>query len=113
MGDADKVRQNIERFSKRNYLYDGLITSHEPGRAIFNLDAILSFPRLLMGCWCLQNPDISNSCPPGPSDFPMVRSKECVFMVGTHWTSAGKQADLNRLPFTLLLMRLWNGHTMG
>jgi alpha-L-fucosidase 2 len=42
------VRQNIERFSKRNYLYDGLITSHEPGRAIFNLDAILSFPRLLM-----------------------------------------------------------------
>ena len=27
--------------------------------------------------------------------------------------SAGKQADLNRLPFTLLLMRLWNGHTMG
>ena len=64
-------------------------------------------------CWCLQNPDISNSCPPGPSDFPMVRSRECVFMVGTHWTSAGKQADLNRLPFTLLLMRLWNGHTMG
>lgn len=48
LGDADKVRQNIERFSKRNYLYDGLITSHEPGRAIFNLDAILSFPRLLM-----------------------------------------------------------------
>ena len=83
LGDADKVRQNIERFSKRNYLYDGLITSHEPGRAIFNLDAILSFPRLLME------------------------------MVGTHWTSAGKQADLNRLPFTLLLMRLWNGHTMG
>ena len=48
LGDADKVRQNIERFSKRNYLYDGLITSHEPGRTIFNLDAILSFPRLLM-----------------------------------------------------------------
>lgn len=113
LGDADKVRQNIERFSKRNYLYDGLITSHEPGRAIFNLDAILSFPRLLMEMLVFTNPDISNSCPPGPLDFPMVRSRECVFMVGTHWTSAGKQADLNRLPFTLLLMRLWNGHTMG
>ncbi len=24
----------------------------------------------------------------------MVRSRECVFMVGTHWTSAGKQARL-------------------
>jgi len=46
--DPNKVRQNLDRFSKREYLYDGLVTSHEPAHGIYNLDAILSFPRLLM-----------------------------------------------------------------
>lgn len=46
--DADKVRQNLNRFCKRQYLYDGLVTSHEPFHVIYNLDAVLSFPRLLM-----------------------------------------------------------------
>ena len=70
LGDADKVRQNIERFSKRNYLYDGLITSHEPGRAIFNLDAILSFPRLLMEMLVFTKSGYIEFLPAWPVGFP-------------------------------------------
>lgn len=70
LGDADKVRQNIVRFSKRNYLYDGLITSHEPGRAIFNLDAILSFPRLLMEMLVFTKSGYIEFLPAWPVGFP-------------------------------------------
>lgn len=44
----DIVQANIDRFCKRGYLYDSFVTSHEPNHQIYNLDAILSFPRLLL-----------------------------------------------------------------
>lgn len=48
LGDIEKVRRNIERFCKRGYLYNSLVTSHDTNQQVYNLDAILSFPRLLM-----------------------------------------------------------------
>ncbi len=48
LGDMEKVKQNLDRFSRRHYVYNGLITSHDPDHKIYNLDAVLSLPRLLM-----------------------------------------------------------------
>ena len=48
LGDIDKVKTNLDRFSRRHYLYDGLVTSHDPEHQVYNLDAVLSIPRLLM-----------------------------------------------------------------
>ncbi|SDC99702.1 Glycosyl hydrolase family 65, N-terminal domain [Niabella drilacis] len=45
--DADKVMENLNRFARRKYVYSGLVTSHNPDHAIYNLDAVLSLPRLL------------------------------------------------------------------
>lgn len=48
LGDIEKVKTNLDRFCRRHYLYDGLVTSHDPEHQVYNLDAVLSFPRLLM-----------------------------------------------------------------
>ncbi len=46
--DTGKVLSSLDRFSRRNYVYAGLVTSHEPRQRIYNLDSVLSLPRLLM-----------------------------------------------------------------
>lgn len=68
--DVDKVRQNITRFCKRQYLYEGLVTSHEPSRVIYNLDAILSFPRLLMEMLVFTEPGRIALLPAWLDDYP-------------------------------------------
>ena len=36
LGDIDKVKTNLDRFSRRHYLYDGLVTSHDPEHQVYN-----------------------------------------------------------------------------
>lgn len=68
--DVDKVVRNLERFSKRQYVYDGLITSHEPHHGIYNLDAALSFPRLLMEMLVFTQPGQIEILPAWPKSYP-------------------------------------------
>ncbi len=68
--NTDKVEQNLERFSKRNYLYNGLVSSHEPNNMIYNLDAILSFPRLIMEMLIFTDAGRIELLPSWPSDYP-------------------------------------------
>lgn len=68
--DVDKVCLNLERFSKRRYLYDGLVTSHEPSHDIYNLDAVLSFPRLLMEMLVFTQPGQIEILPAWSNDYP-------------------------------------------
>ncbi len=48
LNDAEKVQENLERLSTRRYYSRGFVTSHNPDHEIYNLDASLSLPRLLM-----------------------------------------------------------------
>lgn len=66
----DIVEQNIDRFSRRGYLYNSLVTSHEPRHAIYNLDAILSFPRLLMEMLVFSAPGELELLPAWPASYP-------------------------------------------
>lgn len=66
----DIVEQNIDRFSRRGYLYNSLVTSHEPKHAIYNLDAILSFPRLLMEMVAFSAPGQLELLPAWPASYP-------------------------------------------
>lgn len=70
LGDIEKVYANIDRFSKRHYLYDGLITSHDPEHATYNLDGILSFPRLLMEMLIYTEPNLIEILPAWPTNYP-------------------------------------------
>lgn len=66
----DVVQTNIDRFSKRGYLYGSLITSHEPHHQIYNLDAILSFPRLLMEMLVFTKKGYLEVMPAWPDSYP-------------------------------------------
>lgn len=66
----DIVQENIDRFSKRGYLYGGLVTSHEPNHMIYNLDAILSFPRLLMEMLVFTKKGYFEVMPAWPAVYP-------------------------------------------
>lgn len=68
--DVEKVNLNLQRFSQRQYLYDGLSTSHEPKNAIYNLDAILSFPRLLMEMLVYTDSGYIELLPAWPMNYP-------------------------------------------
>lgn len=70
MKDKEKVGQLLDRFSKREYLYKSLITSHEPNKQIYNLDAVLSFPRLLMEMLVYTQPGILELLPAWPEKYP-------------------------------------------
>lgn len=95
--DTDKVRQNLDRFSKRNYLYDGLVTSHEPSRTIYNLDAILSFPRLLMEMLVFTQPGQIELLPAWPEDYPDGRVKGIRIYGGHILDMSWKGGRLNSL----------------
>lgn len=66
----DVAEQNIDRFSRRGYLYNSLVTSHEPRHLIYNLDAILSFPRLMMEMLVFTEPGRIELMPAWPADYP-------------------------------------------
>lgn len=69
LGDTDKVKKCLERFSRKNYVYNGLITSHEPNHKIYNLDASLSFPRLLMEMLIYTEPGKMELLPAWPKEY--------------------------------------------
>lgn len=66
----DVVQTNIDRFSRRGYLYGSLVTSHEPNHQIYNLDAILSFPRLLMEMLAFTKKGYLEVMPAWPVSYP-------------------------------------------
>ena len=70
LGDAEKVNTNIDHFARRHYLYNGLVTSHDPELSIYNLDGILSFPRLLMEMLIYTEPNRIEILPAWPDNFP-------------------------------------------
>ena len=68
--DTAKVRQNLDRLGRRGYLYESLVTSHEPGQQIYNLDAVLSFPRLLLEMLVFTEPGRMELLPAWPAAYP-------------------------------------------
>lgn len=70
LGDVEKVANNLERFSHRQYVYEGLATSHDPYHSIYNLDASLSLPRLFMEMLYYTEPGELELMPAWPEGFP-------------------------------------------
>jgi hypothetical protein len=68
--DVGKVRTNLDRFSRRRYVYAGLVTSHNPNHDIYNLDSALSLPRLLMEMLVFSQPGRMELLPAWPEEFP-------------------------------------------
>ena len=68
--DTTKVSTNLDRFARRNYVYNGLVTSHNPEHEIYNLDAVLSLPRLLYDLLVFSQPGRLELLPACPKDFP-------------------------------------------
>lgn len=69
VGDEEKVVKNLDRFSRRHYVYDGLVTSHNPEHDVYNLDAILSLPRLLMEMLVYTEPGKIELLPAWPKEY--------------------------------------------
>ena len=68
--DVEKVRTNLGRFSRRGYVYTGLVTSHYPKNNVYNLDSVLSLPCLLMEMLVYTDPGRIELMPAWPKDFP-------------------------------------------
>lgn len=68
--DKEKVMANLNRFAKRNYVYTGLSTSHNPDHAIYNLDAALSLQRLLSEMLVFSQPGRVEILPACAAEFP-------------------------------------------
>ena len=68
--DVEKVRINIDRFSRRGYVYTGLVTSHGPKKQVYNLDSILSLPCLLIEMLVYTDPGHIELMPAWPKNFP-------------------------------------------
>lgn len=69
IGDMDKVVKNLDRFSRRHYVYNSLVTSHDPDHQIYNLDAILSLPRLFMEMLVYTEPGKIELLPAWPKEY--------------------------------------------
>ena len=69
LGDIEKVRVNLDRFSRRHYVYNSLITSHDPEHQIYNLDAILSLPRLFMEMLVYTETGMIELLPAWPEEY--------------------------------------------
>ncbi|MDZ8117833.1 glycosyl hydrolase family 95 catalytic domain-containing protein [Pontiella agarivorans] len=67
--DAEKVQVNLDRFARRRYLYSGFVTSHNPNHKVYNLDAALSMPRLLMEMVVLSKPGFVELLPGWPESY--------------------------------------------
>ncbi len=68
--DAQMIATNLTRFAQRNYVYNGLVTSHNPEHAVYNLDAVLSLQRLLSEMLVFSQPGRIELLPAYPKDFP-------------------------------------------
>ncbi|WP_413666880.1 glycoside hydrolase N-terminal domain-containing protein [Mucilaginibacter sp. Mucisp86] len=68
--DAVKVMDNLNRFAERKYVYNGLVTSHNPNHSIYNLDAALSIQRLLSEMMVFSQPKCLELLPACPDNFP-------------------------------------------
>jgi hypothetical protein len=68
--DVKKVRTNLDRFSRRRYVYASFVTSHNPNHSIYNLDASMSMPRLLMEMLVFSRPGHIELLPAWPKDYP-------------------------------------------
>jgi hypothetical protein len=62
---------NLNRFAKRNYVYSGLVTSHNPEHDIYNLDAVLSLQRLLSEMLVFSEPGRVEFLPACSAAFPL------------------------------------------
>jgi hypothetical protein len=68
--DTAKVSANLDRFARRNYVYGGLVTSHNPNHEIYNLDSVLSLPRLMDEMAVFSQPGRIELLPAMPEKFP-------------------------------------------
>lgn len=68
--DVEKVRVNLNRFATRKYLYRGFVTSHNPRHGIYNLDAALSLPRLMMEMLVFSQLGYIDLMPGWPAEYP-------------------------------------------
>lgn len=68
--DTEKVITNLNRFAQRRYVYNGLVTSHNPDHAIYNLDAVLSLQRLLADMLVFSQPGRIEFLPACMKEFP-------------------------------------------
>lgn len=69
LGDLDKIRTNLDRFSRRHYVYNSLVTSHDPEHQVYNLDAVLSLPRLFMEMLVYTEPGKVELLPAWPKEY--------------------------------------------
>lgn len=69
LGDLDKVRTNLNRFCRRHYVYNSLVTSHDPEHQVYNLDAVLSLPRLFMEMLVYTEPGKIELLPAWPKEY--------------------------------------------
>lgn len=70
LGEVGKVADNLNRFSRRQYVFGGLVTSHDPHHSVYNLDAVLSLPRLFMEMLVYTEPDMVVLLPAWPGNYP-------------------------------------------
>lgn len=75
LGEMDKITHNLDRFSRRNYVYNSLVTSHDPDHQIYNLDAVLSLPRLFMEMLVYTEPGKIELLPAWPKEYADGRLK--------------------------------------
>lgn len=68
--DPDKIAVNLDRFSRRNYVYTGLSTSHNPNHSIYNLDSVISLPRLMAEMVVFSQPGRIELLPALPVTYP-------------------------------------------
>lgn len=69
LGDLDKITTNLDRFSRRHYVYNSLVTSHDPEHQVYNLDAVLSLPRLFMEMLVYTEPGKVELLPAWPKEY--------------------------------------------
>lgn len=69
LGDLDKIKTNLDRFCRRHYVYNSLVTSHDPEYTVYNLDAVLSFPRLFMEMLVYTEPGKIELLPAWPKGY--------------------------------------------
>lgn len=70
LGELGMIRTNLDRFCRRHYLYNSLITSHDPNHTVYNLDAVLSLPRLFMEMLVYTEPGYVELLPAWPAEYP-------------------------------------------
>lgn len=69
LGDMDKIMKNLDRFCRRHYIYNGLVTSHDPDHQTYNLDAVLSLPRLFLEMLVYTEPGKIELLPAWPEEY--------------------------------------------